>query len=193
MTIAWTIFYLSMIAWIFPIFRQFRCNLFYFFLALGISDPISFFLLKTFHFKPGLFTIIIFTILFFALNIDRQKPFKINSLEISVFILAFVLTITIKNYDIVLLVIELLILIRILYRILIQIYLNQIVNLFYLTLAFYMISCIASSIIYLNGNQESVILFEINLSFQILIAIFFSIFREDHPKLTYKIQPALKD
>jgi hypothetical protein len=134
-----------------------------------------------------------FPILFFALNIDRQKPLKINSLEISVFILTFILAITIKNIEIVLLVIELLILIRILYRILIQLHHNQIVNLFYLVLAFYMTSIVASSIIYLNGDHQSVILFVITLSFQIFIAIFFSIFREDNPKLTYRIVQATED
>lgn len=193
MNIAWTIYYLSIIAWILPIFRQFRCNLFYFFLALGLSDPISLFLLKSFHLKPGLISAIMFPILFFALNIDRQKPLKINSLEISVFILTFILAITIKNIEIVLLVIELLILIRILYRILIQLHHNQIVNLFYLVLAFYMTSIVASSIIYLNGDHQSVILFVITLSFQIFIAIFFSIFREDNPKLTYRIVQATED
>lgn len=189
MNIAWIIIYLSIIAWIFPIFRQFRCNLFYFFLALGILDPISFFLLKSFHLKPGLIPVIIFPILFFAFNIDRQKPLKIKPLEISVFILTFILAITIRNIEIVLLVIELLILIRILYRILIQLHHNQIVNLFYLVLAFYMTSIVASSIIYLNGDHQSVILFVITLSFQIFIAIFFSIFREDDKKLIRKILP----
>jgi hypothetical protein len=193
MNIAWTIYYLSIIAWILPIFRQFRCNLFYFFLALGLSDPISLFLLKSFHLKPGLISAIMFPILFFTLNIDRQKPLKINSLEISVFILTFILAITIKNIEIVFLVIELLILIRILYRILIQLHHNQIVNLFYLVLAFYMTSIVASSIIYLNGDHQSVILFVFTLSFQIFIAIFFSIFREDNPKLTYRIVQATED
>ena len=64
---------------------------------------------------------------------------------------------------------------------------KQIVNIFHIVLAFYMTTSVASLIIYLNGDHQAIVLFSINIAFQILIAIFFAIFREDHPKLTYNL------
>ena len=129
MSIAAIVLYISTLAWIFPIFRQYKNNIFYFFLFLGISDPISLLLLKTVHLKPGIISIIIAPILFYTINIDRQKPFKINWLEIFVFVLTFTLIPILKNYDLILLIITILTLIRVLYRILIELHHKQIINL----------------------------------------------------------------
>lgn len=193
MSITSIIIYTSISAWIFPIFRQFKCNLFYFFLFLGLSDPATAFFLYVLNIRPGIISVIFAPILFYTINIDRQKPFKINWLEIFVFVLTFALIPILKNYDLILLIITILTLIRVLYRILIELHHKQIINLFHLVLAFYLITAVASLIIYLNGDHQGIILFHINLSFQILLAIFFSFFRENHPKLTYNITPAYKD
>ena len=193
MRLSLIILYLSMFAWIFPVFRQYRSNIFYFFLLLGISDPLSWLYLKTTHSSPVYITVVIAPLLFYSVNIDRQKKFTITPLEIFVFILTGVLLFTISNLDIILLVIHTLILIRVIFKILIELHLKQIVNIFHIVLAFYMTTSVASLIIYLNGGQQAIILFHINLTFQILIAIFFASFREDHPKLTYNVIPAFKD
>lgn len=193
MSIAVLIIYLSSLAWIFPIFRQFRSNLFYFFLFLGLSDPITILLLKIFHLHPGIIFTIIAPILFYSINVDRQKKNSINSIEIFVFLLTLILILTVSNYDVIMLVIHILILIRVLYKILIELHHKQIVNIFHVMLAFYITTSVASLLIYLNGDHKAIILFYINLAFQILIAIFFSIFKEDNPKLIYNVSPAVKD
>lgn len=193
MNLTFTILYISTIAWIFPIFRQFRCNIFYFFLFLGLSDPISTFAIKVFSLRPEIIQVIIAPILFYTINIDRQKKLTINKLEIFVFALSYGLIFLIKNYNITLLIIYTLILIRAIFKNVILLHLHQKINIVHLVLAFYMISSVASLIIYLNGDHQAIVLFYINLAFQTLIAIFFSIFREDHPKMTYKIISALED
>ena len=193
MSVATLVLYISTFAWIFPIFRQYKCNLFYFFLLLGISDPLSIFFLKIIHLKPGIISVIMTPILFYSININRQKPFAISRFEIFVFVFTIALIPIIRNYDIIQLFIEILILIRIIYNIIIDLHHKQLLNIFHLMLAFYMITSVASLIIYLNGDHQGIVLFYINLSFQIFIAIFFSIFREDHPKLTYNITPAFQD
>jgi len=193
MAISTIVLYTSTLAWIFPIFRQHRCNLFYFFLFLGISDPLTIFLLKIIHLKPGFITVIMAPILFYSININRQKPFTISKFEIFVFVITIALILIIRNYDIILLIMQILTLIRIIYKIIIELHHKQVINIFHLMLAFYMITSVASLIIYLNGDHQGIVLFYINLSFQILIAIFFSVFREDHPKLTYNITPAFQD
>lgn len=193
MSIVLIVLYVSMLAWIFPIFRQYRCNILYFFLLLGISDPLAWLYLKTFHSSPVYVTVIIAPLLFYSININRQKKFTITPLEIFVFILTAVLLFTISNLDIIMLIIHTLVLIRIIFKILIELHHKQIINIFHIVLAFYMATSVASLIIYLNGDHQAIILFYINLAFQILIAIFFASFREDHPKLTYNVTPAFKD
>lgn len=193
MSIAVLIIYLSSLAWIFPIFRQYKSNLFYFFLLLGLSDPLTIFSLKIFHLRPGIIFTIIAPILFYCINIDRQKKISITSAEIFVFLLTLILLLTVSNNDVIMLVIHTLILIRVLYKILIELHHKQIVNVFHIVLAFYMITSVASLLIYLNGDHQAIILFYINLAFQILIAIFFSIFSEYNPKLIYNVTPAIQD
>ena len=190
---AFTIIYISTIAWIFPIFRQFRCNLFYFFLLLGLSEPLSTVAVKVFYLRPEIIQVIIAPILFYTINIDRQKKFIINKLDIFIFVLSYVLFFLIKNYNITLLIIYTFILIRVIFKNIIELHLHQKINIVHLVLAFYMISSVASLIIYLNGDHTGIVLFYINLAFQTLIAIFFSIFREDNPKLTYRIVQATED
>lgn len=189
MRIEFLILYISMFAWILPVFRQYRCNIFYFFLLLGLADPLATLLFYIFQYSSGYLFVSIAPFLFYSVGINRPLSFKINSIEAFIFVLTFLLIFIIPNLDIILLIVHLLTLIRIIYKIIIQLHIFMQINVFYLVLALYMISSVASLIIYLNGDHQGQVLFYINLSFQILIAIFFSIFREDHPKLTYKISP----
>ena len=193
MNIAIIIIYISMLAWIFPIFRQFKCNLFYFFLFLGLSDPITLLLMKTIQLSPGHVFVFISPFLFYFINYDRQKPFRINGVEIFVFVLVYSLMLVVQKYQVIALIIDLLILLRIIFKIILELHHNQRLNVFHLVLAFYIITSVASLIIFLNSDYQGMVLFYINLSFQILFAIFFSIFREDHPKLTYNISPAINE
>lgn len=189
MNLALTILYISTIAWVFPIFRQYRSNLFYFFLFLGICDPLTFVFIKTLHIKNEIIAVIIAPILFYAIDIDRKKPFEINKTEIAVFILTAVLVVLIKNLNVILLIIHTLITIRAIFKIIIELHIKQIINFVHVVLAFYMISSVVSLLIYLNGDHQAIVLFYINLAFQTLIAVFFSIFKEDNPKLTIKVVP----
>lgn len=193
MPLSHVILYLSVVAWILPIFRQYRNNIFYFFLFLGISDPLSLLYIKITHSSPVYITVVVAPLLFYSINIDRKKKFTISKIEIFVFILTAVLLFFISNLDIILLIVHLLILIRILYKIIIELHYKQIVSIFNMVLAFYMTTSVISLIIYLNGDHQGINLFYINLAFQILIAIFFALFKEDHPKLIYNVTPANKD
>ncbi len=193
MSIAILIIYISIIAWTIPIFRQYKTNLFYFFLFLGLTDPLTLLWLKVFHLPPGIISLIIAPILFYCVNIDRQKKFSINSTEIFVFIFTLILFFTELKSDVIMLIIHTLILIRVIYKILIELHHKHIVNLFHLMLTFYMITSVASLLIYLNGDHQAIILFYVNLAFQILIALFFTIFEENNPKLIYNVTPAFKD
>lgn len=187
MKLAVIISYVSLFVWIFPIFRQYRSNLFYFFLFLGISDPLSVFAVKVLSIKTEWPSVLIAPILFYAINIDRTKPFKISKLEIFVFVLTYFLIFFIDNFNVILLIIHTLITIRAIYIIITDLHYRQKINIVRLVLAFYMITSVASLLIYLNGDYHAFLLFFTNLAFQLLLAIFFSILSENNPKMNYKV------
>lgn len=176
-----------MIAWIFPMFRQFRTNLFYFFFFLGICDPLTGIAINFFPIKNEILAVVIAPILFYTIYIDRSKPFKISKLEIFVFVLAYSLPCFVDNLNIVLLIIHILITIRAIYIIIIDLHYKQKINIVRLVLTFYMLTSVASLLIYLNGDYQALLLFYTNLAFQLLLAIFFSIFSENNPKMNYKV------
>ncbi len=176
-----------MVVWILPIFRQFKTNLFYFFLFLGICDPLTSLVISILPVENELIAVIFAPILFYTINVDRSKPFKISKIEIFVFILAYSLVYFVSNLNIILLIIHTLIAIRAIYRIIIDLHYNQKINIVRLVLAFYMITSVASLLIYLNGDYQGLVLFYTNLAFQLLLAVFFSIFSENNPKMNYKV------
>ncbi|MEQ8192756.1 MAG: hypothetical protein ABRQ39_32640, partial [Candidatus Eremiobacterota bacterium] len=163
MKLAVIISYVSLFVWIFPIFRQYRSNLFYFFLFLGISDPLSVFAVKVLSIKTEWPSVLIAPILFYAINIDRTKPFKISKLEIFVFVLTYFLIFFIDNFNVILLIIHTLITIRAIYIIITDLHYRQKINIVRLVLAFYMITSVASLLIYLNGDYHAFLLFFTNL------------------------------
>ncbi|GIK20870.1 MAG: hypothetical protein HND40_09850 [Ignavibacteriota bacterium] len=187
MKLALVILYVSMVVWILPIFRQYKTNLFYFFLFLGICDPLTSLAITILPIENELIAVIFAPILFYTINIDRTKPFRISKTEIFIFILAYSLIYFISNLNIILLIIHILIALRAIYRIIIDLHYNQKINIVRFVLAFYMITSVASLLIYLNGDYQALVLFYTNLAFQLLLAVFFSLFSENNPKMNYKV------
>lgn len=176
-----------MVVWVLPIFRQYKTNLFYFFLFLGICDPLTSLAITILPIENELIAVIFAPILFYTINIDRTKPFRISKTEIFIFILAYSLIYFISNLNIILLIIHILIALRAIYRIIIDLHYNQKINIVRFVLAFYMITSVASLLIYLNGDYQALVLFYTNLAFQLLLAVFFSLFSENNPKMNYKV------
>ena len=187
MKLALLIFYISTVAWVFPIFRQYKSDLFYFFLFLGLCDPLSIIAGKVLSLPGETLAVIFAPILFYTINVDRKKPFKISKLEIFVFVLAYSLIFLIDNLNIIILLIHTLVAIRAIYRIIIDLHYKQKINIIRVVLAFYMITSVASHVVFLNEEYQGWILFYTNLAFQVLIAIFFSIFSENNPKMNIQL------
>lgn len=187
MKLALIIYYVSTVAWVFPMFRQYKSDLFYFFLFLGLCDPLSIIAGKVLSLPGETLAVIFAPILFYTINVDRKKPFKISKLEIFVFVLAYSLIFLIDNLNIIILLIHTLVAIRAIYRIIIDLHYKQKINIIRLVLAFYMITSVASHVVFLNEEYQGWILFYTNLAFQVLIAIFFSIFSENNPKMNIQL------
>jgi hypothetical protein len=187
MKLALIIYYVSTVAWVFPMFRQYKSDLFYFFLFLGLCDPLSIIAGKVLSLPGETLAVIFAPILFYTINVDRKKPFKISKLEIFVFVLAYSLIFLIDNLNIIILLIHTLVAIRAIYRIIIDLHYKQKINIIRVVLAFYMITSVASHVVFLNEEYQGWILFYTNLAFQVLIAIFFSIFSENNPKMNIQL------
>lgn len=187
MKLALVILYVSMVVWVLPIFRQYKTNLFYFFLFLGICDPLTSLAITILPIENELIAVIFAPILFYTINIDRTKPFRISKTEIFIFILTYSLIYFISNLNIILLIIHILIALRAIYRIIIDLHYHQKINVVRFVLAFYMITSVVSLLIYLNGDYQALVLFYTNLAFQLLLAVFFSLFSENNPKMNYKV------
>jgi hypothetical protein len=61
-------------------------------------------------------------------------------------------------------------------------------NIFYLVLLFYEITVITKRSIYLSETYSGILLTYITLAFEVLIAIFFSVFKENNLRLVLKLK-----
>ena len=61
-------------------------------------------------------------------------------------------------------------------------------NIFYLILLFYEITIITKLSIYLSETHSGVLFTYITLAFEILIAVFFTVFKENNPHLVLKLK-----
>ncbi len=185
MSLAAVIVYVSSIVWILPVFRQYDTRLRYFFLVLGLADPITLFLVEILPLKAGITHSIATLLLLYTLNItysDRAKIIFKDLLIIALFTFALFL----PNLFYLTLLLHLVIFVKLLIYILKNVHQNGILDIFYSILLFYDVTVIIKIATFLSGTHQGYILTYIALAFQILIALFFIIFREDSPILKIK-------
>lgn len=179
--------YVSTIVWIFPIFRQYNTRMFYFFLILGIGDPITLLGIWLFNIKPGLIHSIAALPLFYSLNLRENKYIKLSYTDILVLVLFISMIIYLRDLFYLPFAIHFLIFARIIQFFIVDLHQKSELNIFYLILVFYEITLLINFAIFLSKTDTGLLLFYITLAFQILIAIFFTIFREDDPRLSVKL------
>jgi hypothetical protein len=178
MSIARTIIYISILFWLLPPFRQFRCKIFFYFLILALADPIALFLIKVLDYSPQIIHPIAGFLLFYSINfsLSNLKRYWIIHL---IFISGFSISLFyFDNILYVLLVIHFLILFKFLRIVLTATYNNGYINIFYLALSFYELSVIVNLAVLLSGSNLHIVMYYITLAFQTLLAIFFTIFTE---------------
>jgi len=186
-----TIFYLSILIWLLPPFRQYKTFFFSYFLVLGIADILVFFTTKFFEISSYDFYVIVSFCLFIALQeIEYLKIKKILFLVsgLIVIVLSFIkLGIGIHIFSLAFL--HLLIIFRILYLFVMVVAQKQAINFFYLVLAFYEFTVLLKFSNYLFPlNVDARAYFYITTGFELLVGIFFTTFREDSRKLVYQLK-----
>jgi len=189
--ISTTILYLSILVWLLPPFRQKQTFFFLYFLVLGIADFLAFFLIKFFLISSYDFYVFISFFLFIALQeieyLKKKKTFFI-SLGLIIILLSFV-RIEKNPYILLIAFLHLMIIFRILYLFIMVVAESQTINFFYLVLAFYEFTVLLKFSNYLFPfNVQAHTYFYITTGFELLVGIFFTTFREESPKLVYKLK-----
>lgn len=181
-----TIYYVSIIVWIFPIIRQYNTRLFYFFLILGLSDPLNLFLVSILKIKPGIIHCVAAILLFYSLGLTERLKLKISFTDILAAVL-FMFAVFFADLLYLTLALHLLILARVFQMLIIPLHNKSVLNIFYLVLIFYEITLVVNLFTLIRGGVSGLSLYYITIIFQLLIAIFFSIFKENDPPIMIKI------
>lgn len=173
-----TITRISLIFWLLPPLRQYKGRFFYYFLIMALSDPVNIFFVEVIrvplyiiHSIAGLF--LIFSILFL------EDGIKNKYILILPFILVFIPGIVfLNNLLYLLLSIHIVIFLLLLKIAVLPIYQRNVINIFHFALLFYELSIVLNLSLVMGNSNIKMLLFYMTLFFQVLMAIFFTIFTE---------------
>lgn len=190
MTIFDIIGYISIFFWLFPPVRQFGGNYFYYFFILALSDPISWFCINMLGITNSIVHPIAGMFLIYSINtkeMNIRKYWHFHLLFIVLFLIGFIL---LYNRIILVLILHLIILIRFIKLTTLTLFNLNTINIFYLVLTFYELITVINLIIILSGNKMMGVFFYTSLLLQTLIAVFFTIFREESQYLKIRLKTA---
>ncbi|MDQ7817824.1 MAG: hypothetical protein RDU14_12435 [Melioribacteraceae bacterium] len=181
------IVFVSIIVWLIPPIRQFRTSYFYFFLVLALMDPIALIYnsLTDLRIPFGFYLFANFLLLIFLLDFESIKK-NLYFIVLSGLVLFGVTTF--GNFSneqslIILVAIQFFILAVILKKFIINFAFEKKINFFHLILAFYFLTNITKFFNVLTGFADATAFFIITSIAQIIFGLFFSIVREDKPKI----------
>lgn len=188
MLIAKIIFFTSAVIWTLPIFRQVNSRFFFFFLVLGLTDLLRLFIkvtiypnLSDFLYGYIISALLIISLLYRKGSIKYSKIILLNVMFVSMYIL----------------IDSILILNLLLHVIILEIFLSEAIikttrdseiNIYLFTLVFYELLTLSKLLLFFNFSMKTIIFGIITLAFQIFIAIFFTIFKEESRAVRIKLK-----
>ncbi len=184
MTVLYVIITLSILFWLLPPFRHYKTELFWYFLILAITDPITvlfqyLMILRTYN----CYLFFSFLTLVALSRLSRNKRIG-KVILVTVFILLIVSFLVASKFSyIVNILIHIMIFLLFVSRSIYFIAENGKVNLFHIIILLYESSLILKVLTLITDANTGLAFFYVTSFFQILIAIFFTIFREDDNKL----------
>ena len=179
--------YISIIIWLIPPVRQFRTKYFFFFLILALIDPISFIyrflIIKTIPF--GFYIFANFLLLISLLDITTIKKNDFLFIAIGLILIGIIIFANFTNNQslIILLAFQFLILSVILKKFIVNYVFDKKINFFLLVLIFYFLTIITKFFNVLTGFADATAFFLITSIAQVIFGLYFSIVREDKPKI----------
>lgn len=187
---AYIIYYTSLFAWLLPPIRQYKGKLFLYFLLFAIADPLT--RISTISFHTNAYQI--HSLISFAaiLAVSINKISKKNIVFIFIGFLLTLFVISTQDRNIIFLYLILLHLVIIWYFLketLISFSKNNFLTLGWVVLILYEISIVLKLIVALEVTQASTIYYYLTTGFQILIALFFTIYKvENSPKIKLSVK-----
>ena len=188
MSLARIIVYVSIFFWILAAIRQYKGNYFYYFLILALSDPINIFCVSFIGVTQGWVHSVAGLLLVYSVGYNNNEFRKYLILNIIVILVFLSILIVLSNLRYLILATHMMILAKFLKIAFVQLHNNSKLNLFYLALIFYEITIVINFIDLITGVSIGITFFYIILAFQIILAIFFTIFREENPMLNFKLR-----
>lgn len=183
MKVQYIVVYLSILFWIFPAVRQYKTELFWYFLVFALTDPISMILITLKTNTPHTTLIFSFILLFSVLcpllkkSSTKAVLFVVSTLFIYSFFTSGIFITSLK------LLFHIIIIFYFVQRSLSFITKTDKVNIFHLFLLLEEISIVLKILAVLNNAKTGLALFTATGLFQIMIAIFFTLYKEDDSKL----------
>jgi hypothetical protein len=188
MAIARIIIYISSIIWLLPAVRQYGKTYFLYFLILALSDPFSILCITVIGIPPDYIHSIAALFLYYSFGIDSNEfinKWLLNLLLIVFFLVAIVI---VSDLNFIILILHFLIFLKFIKQVLISLHKTNAVNIFLLAFVFYELTIIMNILVFISSTETGIIFFYLTLSFQILVAIFFTIFREENTLLHFKLR-----
>ncbi|MFA3783344.1 hypothetical protein ABRY23_09805 [Melioribacteraceae bacterium 4301-Me] len=192
-TLYYNIIVVSVILWLLPPIRNYKTNFFIYFLVYAISDPIAIILSK-FHLWGSITT---FSILSYFILLSLKKFTSNSKLYDVILVFTFCLTLFIvffeKGYSYaVFILMHFFIFFTILRKTILNIAQTFTINIFYFVILFYEATTIIKFLISLLDTQHGKIQLLVVGTFQILFAVFFTIFNENSRKMKVKLKVEAK-
>jgi hypothetical protein len=188
MAIAVIIQYISMFFWFLPPIRQYKERFFIYFLIWALSDPLNLvalhiFQISNYYIHPIASVLLIYSIDFSSNDIKKYWYFHI--LFIAAFIAGLFL---IPNRLHLIIILHIIIIFKFLKIAFVSFYKYNAINVFLFVLVFYEILMVINLLVFLNNYDIKVIFYYSTVLFESIIAMFFSIFKEDNPRLKIKLK-----
>jgi len=187
MTITQSIIYASILFWLFPIFRQYKGNYFHYFVILALSDPLAMFGVAVLNVQPRLILSIAAIFLFYSIDTIKHEFRRLWLLNLIIVVTFVIALIVLSNPLFLVLIFHFSILLIFIKKLMVKLYQLGEFNWFYLVLIFYEITVILKVIVFISGTEIGVLYFYLTLAFQFLVAIFFTILREENPLLRIRL------
>ncbi len=178
------IMYISIVAWLFPPIKQYKQSMFSFFLILALTDPLAIIIGKFLEFPPHIFYNFSCVILLFSLNNFKDLNKKSILLIILLLIIGFMSSQSPSKFTFYyIILINFIILFKFLIRTLLFVMNNSLINIFHMILILYQTTIILKVLSVVENFSSGVYYFALTNIFQIVIAIFFTIFNENDERL----------
>ncbi len=190
MNLAYSVMYFSILVWTFVPIRQYRQRLFWFFVFLATQDPITLIIRKILNSGSNLVFIIASILMIFSL-IDYKHNFKRKIIFLSIFTLLCVGLILsgFHNIDVYIIILEdFAILVILLTKFADHLTKNHEIKTFFTLLILYQLNNITKELNLFSGFINAYSYFYITTAFEILIGLFFIIFKEDDPRINFIIK-----